>query len=136
MLSRGAEPKVVGMETDATRKRRHFSAAERQQLVAAWQSSGQSAAKFGQQHDVHASNLIRWAAQAGGKPGARRSGRAAPTGFVELTPAGQRASTECGAARAHLEIEYPNGLRLRASRDVDIAVLTHLATTLGAIRTC
>jgi transposase-like protein len=136
LLSRTAKPKVVGMETAPKRKRRRFSAAERQQLLAAWRSSGESAARFGQQHDVRASNLIRWAAQSGVKPGACRSNRAAHTGFVELTPAGQGFGDASRAARADLEIEYPNGLKLRASRDVDAAVLAHLASALGAIRTC
>lgn len=136
MLSRTAEPNVVGMETGLKQKRRRYSAAERQQLLAAWHSSGESAARFGQRHDVHASNLVRWSGQAGVQAGARRKKRATAGGFVELRAVGEPIGVARDVDQADLIVEYPNGLKLRASRHVDVDALAQLATTLGAIRAC
>ena len=136
MLRRRAEPKVSGMEPDRKRKRRRYSELERQQLLASWRSSGESALAFGKSQGVHASNLIRWAAGVGaGTPGRRRR-RSSKTGFVELRPTAARSADARDTDRAHLEIECPNGLRLRASRDIDVERLARLVSAVGGLRPC
>jgi transposase-like protein len=119
------------MESATKLKRKRYSAAERRELLAAWRSSGQSAKRFGQARDVHASNLIRWQAAESGAT-AKRSKR----GFVEL-----RATVESGrmygdVSKAQFEIECPGGVRVRALRDVDIEVLARLVIALEGNRGC
>jgi transposase-like protein len=123
------------MESEPKRKRRLFSPAERQQLLAAWHSSGESSAKFGRRHGVHASNLIRWAEKAGGQSNFRAQPRVAKSGFVELRPTAQGSAAR-DEDRVQLEIECPNGLKLRASHRIDVEMLTRLVTTLGGVRSC
>lgn len=123
------------MESEPKRKRRRYSPAERQQLLAAWHSSGESAATFGQRHDVHASNLIRWAEAAGSRSKSRAQRRAAKTGFVEVRATAKR-GTDAGQDRAHLEIECPSGLKLRASHPIDVEMLARLVNELGGVHSC
>ena len=127
---------LVGMESEPKTKRRRYSASERAQLVAAWHGSGESAAMFGRRHEVHASNLIRWAR--GSEVGApsRAKKRTAKASFVELRSAVQRADVRRDEDRAHLELECPNGLKLRACGHIDVELLARLATTLGGVRPC
>ena len=123
------------MESEQRRRRRRYSPAERQQLVAAWQSSGESAAKFGERHDVHASNLIRWEQAAGSRPGSSRRRRAEKHGFVELRSIAERSDAR-NADTAHLEIECPNGLKLRALSPIDVDVLARLVAEVGGVAPC
>jgi transposase-like protein len=130
-----SEPTVGGMESEPKRKRRRYSPAERQQLLAAWHSSGESAARFGQRHDVHASNLIRWAETSGSRSRKRAGRRAAKRGFVELRAATEHSDAH-GDGQPHLEIECPNGLKLRASHPIDIEMLARLVAEVGGVPPC
>jgi len=137
LLSLDAAPNVVGMEQESKRTRRQYSEAERKALLAAWHSSGESAARFGERHGVHASNLVRWSGGAGRKSSTVRSKRsAAEPAFVELRPAVQHVAAARDQDAVHIEIECPNGLKLRASRYVDVEMVGRLVVALGGIGPC
>jgi transposase len=130
------ELKVSCMESEPKNKRRHYSAAERERLLAAWSESGESAAVFGARHGVHASNLFRWARTAGGTWPGGRPQRSAKAGFVELKAAPPRIAMARSQDEVHFEIECPKGLKLRASGHVDVDVLAQLAAALTGARPC
>ena len=124
------------MEATAEQKRRRYSVSEREQLVAAWKSSGLSAAAFGQLHGVHTSNLWRWTKQPGRKRGRRRARTAHD--FVELRPAAKPNVRErlADTATSRVEVVCPNGVRVRLLQDIDIAALAALVEALGASGPC
>jgi transposase-like protein len=127
---------LSGVETTAGQKRRRYTVPERQQLVAAWKSSGMSAAAFGQLHGVHTSNLWRWTKQPGRKPGRRRTRMSRD--FIELRPAAKPDVVEqlADTHAARVEVACPNGMRIRIFQDVDVAALAALVEVMGGRQRC
>jgi transposase-like protein len=125
------------MESAAKAKRRRYSEQERQQLVGAWHSSGESAARYGRRVGVNPSNLVRWATTAEGREGKARPGERARRGFVELCAA----STQSDAPRGdrdgvQFEVECPTGIRIRVFRDTAPEAIARLVGALGGAESC
>jgi hypothetical protein len=121
---------------EATTKRKHkrYSPAEREQLLAAWHESGESAAKFCARHGVNESNLWRWAKA---PAPCAAAARVAPAGFVELRAT--RASGESGQRErdvAQFEVECRPGLCIRVFHGADVDVLSRLIDAIGGHRPC
>lgn len=130
-------PRLGVMEQVTRRTRRLYSAQERQQLVAAWRSSGESAARYGRRVGVNPSNLVRWAAtMTDGHEGAPQAVQLAQPGFVEL-----RANSSplhvprCGGEEALLEIESV-GVRIRVFAGAAPELVAHVMGALGGVRSC
>ena len=101
----------------SARKRRRFSLAEKQQLVAATLKPGASVAAVAREASIRATQLYGWRL---------RLRRSAPQGFapVRIAPA---VATGAGT----LEIDFATGTRMRISGAVDIAVMTAAVAALA-----
>jgi transposase-like protein len=134
----GVAPRLGVMEPAAKRKRKRYSEQERQQLLAAWRSSGESAARYGLLVGVNPSNLSRWATTAEGREGKALSGRPARRrGFVELRAASARLDEVRGDRDGvQFEVECPTGVRIRVFRDAAPEAIARLVGALGGTRAC
>jgi transposase len=94
----------------SARKRRRFSLAEKQRLVAATLAPGASVAAVAREAGVRATQLYGWRLRLRGST---------PTGFapVQIAP-------EVPANAGTLEIEFATGVRVRISGAVDIAMMS------------
>jgi transposase len=101
-------------------RRRRWSFAEKQQLVATTLEPGASVSAIAREAGIHPSQLFGW----------RRQMRApAPTGFTPVQIAGEAPSTGC-AGLGTIEIEFSAGARMRISGAVDSATLTAVVGAL------
>jgi transposase len=101
----------------SARKRRRFSLAEKQQLVAATLKPGASVAAVAREAGVRATQLYGWRL---------RLRRSAPQGFAPV-----RIAPEVASGAGTLEIDFVTGARMRISGAVDIAVMTAAVTALA-----
>lgn len=133
----GGAPRLGGMEPAAKRKRRRYSEQERQQLTAAWRSSGESAARYGQRVGVNASNLVRWATTVEARQGKARTGHRARRGFVELrTASAQFDESRVDRDDVQFEVECATGVRIRVFRNADPEAIVRLVGALGGTGSC
>ena len=101
-------------------RRRRWSFAEKQQLVATTLEPGASVSAVAREAGIHPSQLFGW----------RRQMRAmAPTGFAPVQIAGETPSTGFSSPGT-IEIEFAAGARMRISGAVDPATLTAVVTAL------
>jgi transposase len=100
----------------STRKRRGFSLAEKQRLVAATLAPGASVATVAREAGIRATQLHGWRLRLRGST---------PTGFapVRIAPEPANAGT--------LEIEFATGVRMRISGAVDIAMMSAAVAALA-----
>jgi transposase-like protein len=123
------------MEAEPRKRRRRFSEEERQQLIAAWRKSGQSAATFAQQNGMNASNLWRWASELE-RVGPQGQTNAAPASFVEVQVSRASEAGGGGEPSPHFQIEGPFGLRVRVYPGADVETLTRLLAALPGSGRC
>jgi len=102
-------------------RRRRWSSAEKQRLVAASLEPGASVSAIARGAGVHPSQLYGWRRQL---RGALQTGFAAVQIVPDATPAGMTGS---GA----IEIEFANGARMRITGAVDPAILTAAVAALA-----
>jgi len=102
-------------------RRRRWSSAEKEQLVAASLEPGASVSSIAREAGIHASQLYGWRRQLHAWRG---------TGFApvqiapEVAPAGL-------AGRGAIEIEFASGARMRVTGAVDPAMLTAAVAALA-----
>jgi transposase len=102
-------------------RRRRWSAAEKQRLVAATLAPGSSVSAIAREVGIHPSQLYGW----------RRQLRArAPVGFTPVQIAAEVASVGL-AVRGAIEIEFATGARMRITGAVDKATLTATIAALA-----
>ena len=101
-------------------RRRRWSVAEKQQLVAATLEAGANVSAIAREAGLHPSQLFGW----------RRQMRAmAPTGFAPVQVVGGTPSTGLSGLGT-IEIEFAGKARMRISGAVDVAALTAVVATL------
>lgn len=118
---------ITGVE-----RRRRWSVAEKLRLVEEASRPGGSVSAVAQQHGVCRSLLFTWRRQC--REGALGVGE--PPRFVPVAVTGEAAlpPSACGLAGRPLgliEIELPNGCRLRVDREVDGRTLRRVVAALG-----
>jgi transposase len=101
----------------SARKRRRFSLAEKQQLVAATLKPGASVAAVAREAGIRATQLYGWRLRLRGST---------PKGFAAV-----RIAPEVSANTGTLEIEFATGARMRISGAVDIAVMSAAVVALA-----
>jgi transposase len=105
-------------------RRRRWSSAEKQRLVAASLEPGASVSALARNAGVHPGQLYGW----------RRQLRAAsPSGFAAVQIAADTAQAGLSAA-GMIEIEFAAGARMRIAGAVDAASLTAAVTALMGAR--
>jgi transposase len=98
-------------------KRRRFSLAEKQQLVAATLKPGASVAAVAREAGIRATQLYGWRL---------RLRESTPEGFAPV-----RIAPEAPGGTGTLEIEFATGARMRISGAVDIAVMSVAVAALA-----
>jgi len=101
----------------SARKRRRYSLAEKQQLVAATLRPGASVAAVAQEAGIRAPQLYSWRLRLRGST---------PEGFAPV-----RIAPEVAGGGGTLEIEFATGVRMRISGAVDIAVMSAAVAALA-----
>ncbi len=99
------------------RKRRRFSLAAKQRLVAATLEPGASVSAVAREADIRATQLYGWRL---------RLRASTPKGFAPV-----RIAPELPAGAGTLEIEFATGARMRISGAVDIAVMAAAVAVLA-----
>lgn len=103
-----------------SRSRQHRTAAEKEELVAAYQRSGLSQRDFAQQHGIASSNIQRWARQEESpKPKQRSAALLEVPNLLTDRPG-------AGAYRLH----FAQGLQLELARGFDVEEVRALAQLL------
>jgi transposase len=115
--------KAIEVITSVERRRR-WSAAEKEQLVAASLEPSASVSGVAREAGIHASQLYGWRRQL-----LRRS-QPAPGSFAAVQIAAEPAPTGL-PARGLIEVEFANGSRMRITGAVDAATLTTTIATLA-----
>jgi transposase len=102
-------------------RRRRWSSAEKQQLVAATLEPGGSVSAVAREVGIHPGQLYGWRRQLRASP---------PIGFapVRIAPEAPPAGL---ADRGTIEIEFATGVRMRITGAVDAAVLTAAVAVLA-----
>jgi transposase len=110
-------------------RRRRWSRAEKERIVAAAMEPGAIASAVAREAGIHASQLYRWRQELCGPA------RAAP-GFaaVTITPAPGVAESSAIAPQGLIEIELPTGARVRISGAADAATVSAAITALTGRR--
>jgi transposase len=110
----------------SVQRRRHWSRAEKERIVAAALEPGAVASEVARAAGVHASQLFRWRQQL------CEPTRASP-GFAAVTVADPRHGTTppLPAASGLIEVEFGNGARLRVSGAVDAAIVSAVVKSLA-----
>ena len=104
-------------------RRRRWTAAEKEQLVAATLEPGASVSAVAQAAGMHASQLYGWRRQLCAR---------APAGFAPVRIARGAAAAPVGLASAGLiEIEFSAGARIRITGAVDAATVTAAVDALA-----
>lgn len=101
----------------SVRKRRRWSLAEKQRLVAATLEPGGSVSAVARQAGIRTTQLYGWRL---------RMHASAPSGFAPVRVAPEALPAGSGT----LEIEFPTGARMRISGAVDIAVMAAAVAAL------
>ncbi|MDA0221613.1 MAG: transposase [Proteobacteria bacterium] len=117
------------------RRRRTWSQAEKEQIVAASYARGASVSEVARRHDINANMVFTWRRQGGvGAVGGEASAPAlVPVTVMPTEPAAPAAasSTADGAQRAGMmEIDLGDGRRVRVGRDVDGTALRRVLSAL------
>ena len=122
-------------------RRRRWSPADKLRLVMATREPGATVASVAREHGVSESLLYAWRGRLPpsgmvGSPGATAAG-----GFVPITVVGDRPVSTVGPGdgcgpvpAATIEIELPNGCRLRVHERVAASMLRKVIAVLGSVR--
>jgi transposase len=111
-------------------RRRRWSRAEKERIVAAETEPGAVASAVAREAGIHASQLYRWRQELCG------SARTAP-GFAAVTIApepGMAASPVIATSRGLIEIELPTGARVRITGAADAATVSATIMALNGRR--
>jgi transposase len=112
-------------------RRRRWSRAEKERIVAAAMEPGAVASAVAREAGIHASQLYRWRQELCG------SVRAAP-GFAAVTiapgPGAAKASPVIATPCGMIEIELATGVRLRISGAADVATVSAVIAALTGRR--
>jgi transposase len=111
-------------------RRRRWSRAEKERIVAAAMEPGASASAVAREAGIHASQLYRWRGELCGRV------RVEP-GFTAVTIApdlGAAASPAIASSGGLIEIELASGARLRISGAVDVATISAVIAALTGRR--
>jgi transposase len=111
-------------------RRRRWSRAEKERIVAAAMEPGAVASAVAREGGIHASQLYRWRQELCSRAGAT-------PGFAAVTIApGPGAAVSPAIATSHglIEIELASGARLRISGAVDGAIVSAALTALAGKR--
>lgn len=126
---------ITGVE-----RRRRWSVTEKLRLVAATREPGMSVAAVARQHGLSESLLYNWRSRVERGELVDPTG-AVDTGFVPVAVMDARAMARVPPWQAPtlsspgmIEIELPNGCRLRVSERVAVSTLRRLIGVLGAVR--
>jgi transposase len=111
-------------------RRRRWSRAEKERIVAAALEPGAVASAVAREADIHASQLYRWRQELCG-PARAAAGFAAVT--IAAEPNGVRSPT-LAPSGGLIEIEFASGARLRISGAVDPATVSAAITALTGRR--
>ncbi len=111
-------------------RRRRWSVADKLRLVAATRAPGMTVASVARQHEVSESLCYGWRRRLAGH-GLGDAPAGLEAGFVPVVVTGERRST---AAVELVEIELPNGCRLRVSEQIGTAPLRRMLMLLGGLR--
>jgi transposase len=124
-----------------TERRRRWSPAEKLRLVLATREPGATVASVAREHGVSESLLYAWR---GRLPPSRMVGSAGATsadGFVPITVVDDRPVAMVGPGvgfvplpSATIEIELPNGCRLRVHERVAASTLRKVGAVVGSVR--
>lgn len=111
------------------RKRPSRTRAEWIEEIRRWRKSGQTAAEYGAEHDVHPGTLVFWGSKlrdvvpiAVRRPQRRPVAKFVPVRVSSAAPAASSASGD-------LEVILRNGRRVRVSDDFDPALLARVLET-------
>jgi transposase len=117
----------VEMVTSAARRRRRWSRAEKERIVAAAMEPGAVATEVARAAGIHLSQLSRWRNEF--RPAA--AGPEAPLSrAIAVGPEAAAVRTEAGA----IEIEFASGARMRITGPVDDSVIEAVIRALAAAR--
>lgn len=129
------------------RRRRHWTLGEKTAIVEEAQSSGDPVAVVARRHDMNANHLFNWIDQArAGTLGGRRAARtekrdAGPCGepeekveqdFIDLGVFTREQMADALGMGCMLEVELPEGLRIRIPIEVEPELLTRAVRALKA----
>ena len=107
-------------------RRRRWSTAEKQRIVAASLERGAMASAVAREAGIHVSQLFRWRQEL-----CRRDGTAAAT-FAAVTVSPERVSAPAlPAPSGVIEIEFANGARLRITGSVDAGTISAAVAALA-----
>ncbi len=113
-------------------RRRRWSVADKLRLVAATRAPGMTVASVARQHEVSESLLYSWRRRLAGR-GLVDAPAGLEAGFVPVVVTGERRTTAAAAIEL-VEIELPNGCRLRVSERIGTAPLRRMIMLLGGLR--
>lgn len=108
----------------SVQRRRRWSAAEKEQLVAASLEPGASVSRVAREAGIHPGQLYGWRRQLGAQ---------APMSFAPVRIASEAASAGLAGAGT-IEIEFATGTRMRIKGAVDVAALTAAVVALAGGR--
>jgi transposase len=111
----------------SVQRRRSWSRAEKERIVAAAMEPGAVATEVARAAGIHTSQLFRWRQQL-----CERTQVPAAFSPVAITPEPEAASTSAGAERAGvIEIEFASGGRMRITGTVDAPTVRALMKALA-----
>ena len=114
----------------SVQRRRRWSRAEKERIVAAALEPGAVASAVAREAGIHASQLYRWRQQFCGRAGDGAH-------FAAVTIAADRhiaANAACSAAAGLVEVEFASGARLRITGAVDLATVSVVMAALTGRR--
>ena len=111
----------------SVQRRRRWSIAEKERIVAAAIEPGAVASELARSAGIHVSQLFRWRQQLCG------AGRAAPT-FSPVAVVPGSGVTSVPTMPETIEIEFGSGVRMRITGAVGASTLKVMVTSLAKIR--
>jgi len=111
----------------SVQRRRHWSRAEKERVVAAALEPGVTALSVARAFGVHSSQVFRWRQQLCGKAVA-----AAAPGFARVAITAESSGTGANPPQGQIEIELGTEARIRISGAADAATVTAVIAALRA----
>ena len=111
----------------SVQRRRRWSAAEKEQLVAATLEPGASVSALAQAAGIHPSQLYGWRRRLSQLPAARSA-------FTAVRVAAEPGSEAGSAGTGLIEIEFSSGARMRVTGALDPATLAATVAALAGVR--
>jgi len=111
----------------SVQRRRRWSAAEKEHLVAATLEPGASVSVLARAAGMHPSQLYGWRRQLCSRPNVLPA-------FAAVRVAAEPASMACFPSSGMIDIEFANGARMRITGAVDLAALSAAVAGLASGR--